>query len=509
MRRSYAPHALSLCVGFLSLSMEILWVRIFGFSQSGTPQAFAFVLTVYLLGIALGAQYGKSKCTSGKDLWRISGIVLLVAGAYDLLSPWLFAMTVPDGTEADGAILPSVARAVCALLIFISAALKAIVFPIAHHLGSDAAGDRVGRSISRVYAANIVGSTLGPLVTGFVLLDLMTTQHCFVLIGSLTLVAGTACMSKGWPRPAVACACMGIAAVAAALMIAPDYLIRKSSGNPAEPRYAVESRQGVVTAYSHPVGGDEILGGNAYDGRTNLDPKVNSNGINRLLILPALKRDPERVLMIGMSIGTWLKLVTAFPGVRHIDVVEINPGYVEAMNHYPPQASALVDARVDLHIDDGRRWLRAHPQSTYDLIVINATYYWRAYAANLLSREFLRQLRLHMRPGAIVTYNATGSGDAFFTATTVFPHAYLYESFVYAADFDFRSRLAAPEAADALRRLKMDGKPLFADDADAVIRKFLGIPFLTIDQIAGKYSRPLEILTDYNLITEYKYAREI
>lgn len=65
---------------------------------------------------------------------------------------------------------------VLAPLVATTALLKSIVFPIAHHLGSSSDPKQVGRSVSRVYFCNVVGSTFGPLVTGFLLLDLMSLQ---------------------------------------------------------------------------------------------------------------------------------------------------------------------------------------------------------------------------------------------------------------------------------------------------------------------------------------------
>jgi len=66
--------------------------------------------------------------------------------------------------------------------------------------------------------------------------------------------------------------------------------------------------------------------------------------------------------MVGLSIGSWLAVVNGFPGVEHIDVIEINPGYIEAAQAYPVQARAMRDARVNIIIDDARRWLRLNPE---------------------------------------------------------------------------------------------------------------------------------------------------
>ena len=168
----FAPHLLSLVVGLLSLGQEILWVRLVSFSQHGAPQAFSFVLATYLVGIALGAHAGKVLTLRSRDLWATTGVVLLLSAAYDLASPWMLGM----GSQYVGFHLAG------AITIAMSSALKAAIFPIAHHLGTDASGPRVGRSLSRVYVSNIIGCTLGPVVFGFWLLDRFSTQQCFALL---------------------------------------------------------------------------------------------------------------------------------------------------------------------------------------------------------------------------------------------------------------------------------------------------------------------------------------
>jgi predicted membrane-bound spermidine synthase len=89
-----------------------------------------------------------------------------------------------------------------------------------------------------------------------------------------------------------------------------------------------------------------------------------------------------------------------FPGVESIDVVEINPAYLDLTRSYPELAPLLDDPRIHIHIDDGRRWLKRNPHTRYDLIVQNITYHWRANAGNLLSREYLSEVRTHLNPVA-------------------------------------------------------------------------------------------------------------
>ena len=103
----------------------------------------------------------------------------------------------------------------------------------------------------------------------------------------------------------------------------------------------------------------------------------------------ALHPKAEDIVIIGMSGGAWLRALTMHPDIKKITVVEINPGYVEVMRRYAQVAPVLTDPKVELVIDDGRRWMLSHRGRKFDMIVMDTTYYWRAHATNLLSVEFL------------------------------------------------------------------------------------------------------------------------
>lgn len=498
-----AASLLSFSVGFLSLSLEILWIRLFGFANHSQPQAFAFVLVVYLIGIALGARIGKKYCDQQTShLWMISGLVLMVSSVVDFCSPWIYAEFVFTSSR----------HWVGGGLIMLTALLKAIVFPIAHHLGAFQSGSQVGRSISRVYVANIAGATIGPIMMGFVLLNFFTTQECFALCASAAFIVGMFCVN-GYARFASwAWGMLAVIFFVGTMSLFPSSLLIAKVAHPVKTlQRVVENRHGIITIYQQEKT-DLIYGGNVYDGGTNLDPIFNSNHINRLIILAALQPHPERVLMVGLSIGSWLKIMTSFPSIKHIDVVEINPGYLKAMERYPRQQSALADPRVHLYIDDGRRWLRMHPDERYDLIVMNTTFYWRAYSTNLLSTEFLTLLKSHCNQDAVVALNGTDSPDVLKTTRQVFPHVYLYENFVIASDFDWRKRLQAATAERKLAALTLDGKPLFPVGSKAVMQSYLKQKITSPDEVETYYlalGRPLEIITDKNMITEYKYGHTL
>ena len=68
------------------------------------------------------------------------------------------------------------------------AMLLGCVFPLACRLGARN-GQRVGIGVSWLYFANIVGSTAGPLLTGFVLMDFLPIDRLSLLISLLAMLA--------------------------------------------------------------------------------------------------------------------------------------------------------------------------------------------------------------------------------------------------------------------------------------------------------------------------------
>ena len=64
---------------------------------------------------------------------------------------------------------------------------------------------------------------------------------------------------------------------------------------------------------------------------------------------------------------------------------EINPGYLQLITQEPEVASLLINPKVTIVTDDGRRWLDRNPERHFDAIVSNTTYYFRANVTNLLS----------------------------------------------------------------------------------------------------------------------------
>lgn len=493
---------LSFCAGFISLSEEILWVRIVSFAFESTPRAFALVLTAFLGGVALGALSGKRLSEQGKATPSTAGWLLLGAGTLLLALPSVIGEIHNSPLATLGMLL----------LILVGAALKGTLFPIVHHLGS-VQGDTLGRSVSRTYFCNILGATLGPLVTGLILLDHFSSGTSLQILGVLCFLSALVplwfVLKMGQRLWGIAGFLLGLGGLLVFPMVQPvgaGLTQRLATVEGGDLHTLIENRHGIVHSVNHGGGDDTVYGGNVYDGKTNIDLVSNSNMIDRAYLLYGLHPAPKKVLVIGLSSGAWTRIIGAIPGVEQIDVVEINPGYIQMIGVYPHISPLLVDPRLKLHIDDGRRWLRRSHEK-FDLIVMNTTYHWRANITNLLSMEMMTLVRSSLAPGGIFAFNTTNSFDAFYTASEVFPHAYLFRNFVYAADHDFREQ--QPQLVARLKSFQLDGQPLFpATPAnEQALNKLGASKLIDIEKITDIFPRPLWLVSDQNMITEFRFGR--
>jgi spermidine synthase len=347
-----------------------------------------------------------------------------------------FAMKFVSLASPSPAVAP--AYLVVLLSICVGAFLFGAIFPLIAHVSVDPVS-RAGAALSLLYAANIVGSTLGSFVVGFVLMDYLSlfSISLLLLLGGVlfaAVVLATGGRSTGRLKLGAA---FGIAA-ASLLVIGSrpvlstiyDRLLFKNQYPELHFRQVVEGRSGTIGVTPNGA----VFGGGVYDGRFNVDLMNDVNGITRPYALSAFHPKPRHVLMIGLGSGSWAQVVANHPQLEELTVVEINPGYLKLIPQYPATASLLGNPKVRITIDDGRRWLLRNPGQRFDAIVMNTTFHWRNHISNLLSVDFLRIARKHLNLGGVLFYNITGSEDAMATGLEVYPYALRFLSCLAVSD---------------------------------------------------------------------------
>jgi spermidine synthase len=406
------------CSGFVALGYEIIWARLYSFLSGSRGEAFSAMLSAYLLGLAGGAFLSR--------LWQrrrhtaaglLSARLLLAASALSFIVLPLVAFAVsrfPAFGTAPGRTLP---------LVFTAALALGNVLPLLchHSIQPDAAA---GQKVGLIYFANILGSGSGSLLTGFLLLDKLgsaAANTLLLLIGVLVaaLLAWRSASSKLGDWLAIA-GVLGLASMSPTLHH--HLFLRLFFGLSYTPEAAlsqiVETRHGVIVVDTNRT----VYGNRVYDGV--VDTKlVPGSALVRPYFISALHAVPREVLVVGVSGGAWTQILAHNPRVEKVTAVEINHGYLEVIRKHGEVASLLSHPKVEIVIDDARRWLQRHPQRRFDVIVMNTTFHWREFASALLSREFLELARAHLKPGGMVMWNCTGSARTIRTGMAVFPHA--------------------------------------------------------------------------------------
>jgi spermidine synthase len=489
--------------GFIALGYEILWYRGVSYALKDKAPVFAGLLGCYLLGIALGSYISRELCRrargsdSEKRLQIIAGFVV----AANILGFLVLPVT---------AFLARFEMAIGLPLLIVSAALMGATFPLIS-AAAVKPDYRVGRGVSLLYLSNIIGSTLGSFIVGYVLMNYWSTREIAVFLVFTGLLVGAGILLASAPRPRTVGVTLAVGAVitlavwASARPLFDRLYVRleekKKYVSGDRYKYLVETRSGILAVKMD----DTMLGGGVYDGVFNTDLTNDRNLLFRPFSISLWHPAPRNVLMVGLSTGSWAQIVANNPQVEHLTIVEINPGYLQLIPKYPMVASLLHNPKVSIVIDDGRRWLLRNSDAKFDLIVMNTTYHWRAHATNLLSSDFLKLVRRHLDLGGVLFYNSTGSASVQLTGVTVFPYGLMVGNCLAVSDSPI-----IPDI-DRWKRIimeyRIDNLPVLALESAEVQQKLSQLTSLFsslegADQIR-KRTAGSRIITDDNMASEW------
>jgi len=501
--------------GFISLCYEIVWYRLYSFASGGPAQCFAYVLGVFLGGTALGSLLSRRMCSQTSllvtPLQRSIAMLVLLANLLGFATVPLVALAVQHISFLWT--LP---------LVGITAGMLGATFPLMCHI-SVRPDSHAGAGLSYLYLSNIIGSAAGAWLVGFVLMDLWSLRWISVFLVLAGVMVALSLIATS-TLPAMQ---KGVAGVIAATVIASVVL---SSG----PLYAtvygqmeyqeewgqpgtqltdiVETRSGVVTVDQDAA----IFGGGVFDGW--VIPDIHDNeAATEPLSLSLFHPQPTEVLVIGMSGGAWSEIISNHPQVQKQVIIEINPGYVQVVQRHPAVSPFLRNPKVELVIDDGRRWMLRNRQRKFDMIVMDTIYHFRANATDLLSVEFLDLARAMLKPGGILYYNTTYSAEAQRTGAVRFPYAYRFGIFMAVSDSPIQ--IDKDRWRRTLLNYRLEGKPIFdpalARDRDllaGIVRRVDTLPGDTYDASHGMETREnilrrtqgKMIVTDDNMAVEWR-----
>ena len=418
-RQPYPPYVYFVILGvyglsgFCALAYEVLWTRVLVFYVHSTTYAFTIMLTSFLLGIAVGSLFfGRLIDKSKQQLGLLAAIEVLI-GLFAILSIWEFR-TLDDLMVSLTDRMPSwqmfvVARYAGAFLImFIPTLLMGIAFPLASKIYSQNR-ERLGRYVGNIYSVNTVGSVLGSIAAGFVMIPLIGITNGIILVASLNLILGIVILLAHpfMGRTAKWAVVAGIAVIipVAGAAIPTD----RPLGLYSRPFRDLEEG-GKVLFY------DEGIGATVTVHQLPPDPAdkqvyklLEVDGVNVAGTMPTLRlsqklqghlpvllykastgKDPRNVFLLGMGTGA-----SSYAATRHridrLDVLEIVAAEIDALPFFREiNRDILSEPKVRIRIDDARNFLLA-TQEEYDVIESDTIH--PEQNANVFSREYFELAR--------------------------------------------------------------------------------------------------------------------
>jgi predicted membrane-bound spermidine synthase len=412
--RALLPLAASFVAGGILLALEVVWFRFLHLFVHSGSTAFACMLAIVLTGIGLGGLAAGAWLRRRPEAWRMAPLVALASGVATIALYAAFGRSSALVSGSDHA-SPVVIAWVTTVIAFPVVLLSGALFPL------------LGASLSRSLAsetatagwltlANTVGSALGSLLAGFVLLPMLGMERSlFGLAAAYGIVAGLAAAAGGqrWRSPA---RIAGVVAFGLALWLFPtgrmdDYLRSPVLHWHAGHEHAVvalrEGRTETAVIVERRHAGERL---NAFLLTDSFAMSATSTLARRYMKLyvywpVALRPDPKSALLISYGVGSTAKALVDTRSLETIDVVDISREILELADVVHPQAGAnpLSDPRVRVHVEDGRYFLQMTPRR-YDLITGEPPPPKNAGVVNLYTREYFSLIHDRLNDRGVVTY---------------------------------------------------------------------------------------------------------
>jgi spermidine synthase len=396
--------------GFLIVALQIVWYRVIGVLLQSNGYSFSLVLSVFLLGDALGLLVGACIIDRIADPRRFFFLMQGIATALALAGAWYVYWAIGvgllpsdfvdrdlmSGRPFDAAVITFLLTAVVLPASFI----MGFSFPVVQKAVQQDI-DRLGQRVGLVQLANIVGNSAGSLVAGLVLLDLMGTAGTLKLLVAIGLAFAVllivASPRAHWVYPPAIVLILGL------VFFPPDRdFWRRLHGIKTEQTIIAEDKTGLsLLKMANEQDGKLYIQGHSQSSLPFTTVHVFLGAIG-----PLTHAEPKRVLVIGSGTGGTPYSAGVHPATERVRVIEIVKPVISTLRHYLDRKGQsgvdglLTNPKYEIVVADGRHAL-ALDTTRYDVIEADAILPKTALSGLLNSQEFFRQVKGRLSPGGI------------------------------------------------------------------------------------------------------------
>jgi spermidine synthase len=376
--------------GFISLSYEVLWVRILSTYDLSTSQAFALIVAGFLLGFSIGSYLVSRRIDSRHDLeayfsrvcifTALSGaVVLFLLRRFELLTSLL-----------DRSLPVSQLTSRMTLAFFVSlipAVFMGILFPLGLKIYAHDV-HKIGSKAGNILAANTAGCVLGSLLTGFILIPFAGMWNTTLMLVNLSLLLAFVMYLRSPASHRAQWVSLVVVGVVANLVLFSESKTFHKEVSGLDLVYYAEGMSGTVS-----VLGNDQYRGIFVDGQnvSGTDPVLVADSKMLAHVPLLLAHDPKKALTVGFGTGT-----TSGSMLLHdvgVHAVEIEEKIIEAAPLFKAvNRQSYANPALKLVLDDARNYIGI-AEAQFDVIVTDVTNLKYKRNPYLYTREYFELMR--------------------------------------------------------------------------------------------------------------------
>ena len=479
--------------GFTAISWEIIWFRVLDIALQSNAYTYGHLLAFVLISSAIGSMIGAKAVAYIRQPKKVFLIIQGIISLYSAIAIWGIGLywQVHPGLRSDagfinlnnlGAEVLFKYLVIPGVITIVPSLLMGFYFPLVQQAVQQNYGE-IGKRVGFIYLASILGNTLGSLLTGLVLIDILGTAgsiRLLVIIGICFLLLIRANLLKNLLITTL------ILLAVTTTVVFPNNKSLWAALHTVDPQayfQVVEDSTSVAAIAETNDRGKLLASGQV---QANF-PYLHIHGL--LGSTPALLHpNPEKIMIIGLGSGGTPHTVGVNPLTQKIKIIELLGAELPVLQQYAqrPAGKALKhlfqDPRYEIIVGDGRRELTMS-QEKFDIIEADAIQPWRSRAGMLYSQEFFQQVQAHLKPGGFFVQWDVGAG-AQQTMQSVFPYVvkvgmagnlWILIGGNDPISFDKKQllqRLAQPQVINFLQQAQIDPNKVRQDVRQAYVRQF-------------------------------------
>lgn len=395
--------------GFCSLAYEVLWSRTLVVFLHTSIVVFATMLTTFLAGYALGSILLSFVFDKTKYRLRLFGtfqVLIAISSVFSILQFTSLGDLMGEWYKVHGHVWKSfiwIGFRASAIIMFVPSFLMGASFPLLNQIYARRI-DNIGQSIGSCYSINAIGSVLGSIVAGFILVPILGIAYSLVLISIINATLGVIVLwfdsyKKKWHRIAfiVTPLVLLVVLILQVPFNTPLSLYSNNFANRKDGQATLFYKEGtdatITVTYLMPNRIDskrykniEVNGVNVAGNNQHLRTTQKIQGHVPLLLFRAMNHtEAKTAFILGFGTGEASSCILKH-GMKRVDCLELAAPEIKANVHFTSiNDTVLNKPNFHLNINDARNHLLIN-DIKYDIIQSDAVHPDIAY--NTYTKEY-------------------------------------------------------------------------------------------------------------------------